>query len=457
MLKNKLKKHWLPDSLFARMSLILLCGLIAAQLLSFKLQWQERGQVLSAAYRESFFERIAETVRELETTQTTEREALLSSLKNPDFHVTLIKDSQVFAHSPRGKMAFSLSAKLGSPREMRSADSRGMGGGMGNGMGGGMGRMAPHAAPPIIDLRLNDGQWIRVSPQPESSSANLPQDLFLQLLLSLGIVLFVVILAVHQATKPIQQLAHAVDIFGRDIDAPPLPESGMREARHAAQAFNQMQTRIKRLLGERSRALAAVSHDLRTPLTRLRLRTELVDDAALRTQMTNDLELMAQMIEGTLAHLRGLEERETTRKIDINALLHSLVEDAALLGRHISLEGVAKAPYRGKLSGLRRALQNLIDNAAQYAQHAKLSIIDSPDSLKLSIEDDGPGIPESEFERVLTPFYRLESRTNERENSSKSTGLGLSIVQDVALLHGGKLTLANRPQGGLRVTLFLPR
>ena len=305
-----------------------------------------------------------------------------------------------------------------------------------------------------FDVRLQDGQWVRISAVQESDTPALSNSLIAQLLLTLIIVTTVVMIAVRQATKPLQQLAQAADTLGSDLDAPPLVEQGPAETRRAAQAFNRMQTRIKRLVDERARALAAVSHDLRTPLTRLRLRAELVDDDKLRDQMAADLDSMAAMIDATLDYLRGLQENEAARPIDMNALLQSLAEDTAVLGKSIKIEGTAQSPYTGRLSALRRALQNLIDNAIKYGHSASIRIEDNTDALRIVVEDEGPGIPPSELARVTEPFYRPDAS---RSRETGGVGLGLSIVKDIALMHGGELILANRLQSGLSATLVLLR
>ena len=337
---------------------------------------------------------------------------------------------------------------------------KGQGGpGMGGGRGGGMGRgggqgMAQGYALRALDVRLADGQWIRVSVSREPEAPALPTDYLIHLALSLVIITAVVMLAVRQATRPLRQLSQAADAFGHDLDAPPLEERGPSETRQAAQAFNRMQQRIRRLVDERSRALAAVSHDLRTPLTRLRLRAELIDDAGLRDQIAGDLDAMTAMIDSTLDYMRGLEDNEPVQPIDIDALLQSLVDDAAVLGRPIELEGKALAPFPGRLNALRRSLQNLIDNAIRYGHSARLRVQDNPDTLTISVEDDGPGIPEQELRRVTEPYYRIEGS---RSRDTGGVGLGLSIVADIARRHGGQLILANRESGGLCARLALPR
>jgi signal transduction histidine kinase len=455
-----------PASLFMRMALILLGGLLVAQLVSLRLQWGERATVVSQARGQNFADRLADAVRRLEAEEPASRSATAMALQSNELRVTLLNDEQVSAHVPRGQIQASLAARLGSEREIRSL---GGGGGGGGGMGSGMqpmgaGNLPAHAnrdnrdnpGNPLrsFDIRLRDGQWVRISAAPEVEAPALPSALLAQLLITLLSVTGVVMLAVHQATRPLQQLAEAADSLGRDLDAPPLAESGPVETRRAAQAFNRMQGRIKRLVDERARALAAVSHDLRTPLTRLRLRAELVDDASLREQMNGDLEAMAAMIDTTLDYLRGLQDNEALRPIDMNALLHSLVEDTALLGKSVRLEGVALQPYDGRLSALRRALQNLIDNALKYGHNAYLRIEDSEAVLCLVVEDDGPGIAPDELPRVTAPFYRPDAS---RSRETGGVGLGLSIVNDIARLHGGELRLANRPSGGLAATLALPR
>lgn len=436
----------LPSSLFARMALILLAGLLAAQLASLWLQWGERASVVAQARGQNFIDRMAEAVRLLEAADPSRRAATLTTLQHGELHVLLIEQDQVSQNAPRGAIESMLGARLGSGREVRPVGSA-----AGMGMGMGMQRGSPSRS---FDVRLLDGQWVRFVSAPEAATPALPNDLIARLLITLVIVMAVVMIAVRQATRPLQQLAQAADTFGQDIDAPALAEGGPTETRRAAQAFNRMQARIKRLVNERSRALAAVSHDLRTPLTRLRLRTELVDDEKLRDQMAADLDAMAAMIDATLDYLRGLQASEAVRPIDINALLSSMSEDALVLGRRISLQGQALAPYSGRLSALRRALQNLIDNAIKYGSSAHLRVEDDAHELRIMVEDEGPGIAPPELARVTQPFYRPDASRN---SATGGVGLGLSIVQDIALMHGGELVLTNRVQGGLCATLKLPR
>jgi signal transduction histidine kinase len=275
----------------------------------------------------------------------------------------------------------------------------------------------------------------------------------------LAAVIIVALVAVRWATKPLQQMASAATAFAHDLDAVPLEVSGPTEVRHAAEAFNFMQGRLRQLVVERGRALAAVSHDLRTPLTRMRLRAELVDDPALQDKLNADIDAMQGMVDSVLAYLRGLEDAEPIQPINMEALLSSIVDDEQALGRRVCLEDPASgrampAPYAGKLSVLKRAVTNLIDNAVAHGKNVAVRIEDSAAWLRVVVEDDGPGIPEADLARVTEPFVRLDAS---RSLDTGGVGLGLAIVRDAAAYHGGTLVLENRDSGGLRATLQLPR
>jgi signal transduction histidine kinase len=439
------KAPWrtLPLSLYVRLTLLLLAGLLVAQGVSLWLQWDERTVVVTQARRLNFADQIARTIRILEAARPDQRPTTLPALQDNELSAVLIGPSQVSPISPRGAIGRLVAQRLGSERQIR--------------------HVGPGAGPPsnalterTFDVRLEDGQWVRITigRATESDAPALPRRLILQLLLTLIIVTAVVMMAVRQATRPLQQLALAADTLGHDLDAPPLTEQGSSETRSAAQAFNRMQTRIQRLVRERARALAAVSHDLRTPLTRLRLRAELIEDTPLRDQMSSDLDAMAAMLDGTLDYLRALQTNEVRRAIDINALLESMTDDALVLGRSIQINGRTLAPFNGRLSALRRALQNLIDNAFKYGHGASIVVEDDAAALRITVRDNGPGIPAHELAHVTEPYHRGD---NARSQPGGGVGLGLSIVRDIALMHDGELLLANRATGGLDATLLLPR
>jgi signal transduction histidine kinase len=431
-------------SLYARVASILLAGLLVALGISVWLQTSEREQVLQRADAQSFSEQIANAVQLLEATPVTQRAAVLSALARAGLQADLLAPDAVHNGSPRGMLPTVLAQRLGSPREVRSR-----GAGLA-GAGHGAGFQARS-----MDVRLQDGQWVRLTEQsPAPAAPGLSTALLLQLAMLLLLVAGVSLLAVRQATQPIQQLSAAAEALGQNLDAAPLPDQGSPEMRQAARTFNQMQSRIKSLLLERERALAAVSHDLRTPLTRLRLRSELVDDESLREQLGADIEAMANLINTTLDYLRERQTQEPVRPVNINALLESLVDDARAQGRTITLEGFAEQSWPVRLIGLRRALQNLIDNAFKYAGDATLVVHESGDWLHLGVRDHGPGIAASELTQVVQPYYRVDKA---RTDTAMGVGLGLSIVNEVARAHGGQLALSTPPQGGLCAMLILPR
>jgi signal transduction histidine kinase len=239
------------------------------------------------------------------------------------------------------------------------------------------------------------------------------------------------------------------------VRAPPLPEHGPREVRDAARAFNGMQGRIQRLVADRTQTLAAVSHDLRTPITRLRLRADFVDDEEQRGKMLRDLAEMEAMISSTLAFLGEEAQTEEARVADIAAMLDTICDEMSDAGSDVRFETkIRPVPMRCRPLALKRAFTNLIDNAVKYGGKARVSLDVCPAELEIDIEDAGPGIPECEQEKVFSPFYRLESSRN-RETGG--TGLGLTFARSAIRSHGGEIVFANLSQGGFRVTVRLPR
>jgi signal transduction histidine kinase len=249
-------------------------------------------------------------------------------------------------------------------------------------------------------------------------------------------------------------LGEAAETLGRDITRQPLDETiGPRDVQYAAHAFNTMQTRIANYIKDRERFLAAVSHDLKTPITRMRLRAELLEDEAAREKFLHDLNDMETMTVATLDFIRGEQQREPTQPVDIMALLETLQEDRQAMGQQVTLSGTAK-PYPAQPMALRRTLENLIDNAIKYGEQANVTIEDTDQQLVIRIADQGLGIPEQQLTEVFEPFHRLEQSRN-RETGG--VGLGLTIARTIARAHGGDLTLRNHPDGGLEATLDLPR
>jgi signal transduction histidine kinase len=304
------------------------------------------------------------------------------------------------------------------------------------------------------EVQLQDGRWARFDLEQPAAQQALPLRLALTLAVLLLSVLVLSYVAVRWVVRPLRELTQAAEALGRDLDRAPLPEDGPLEVQQAARAFNTMQQRLAGFINDRTRVLAALSHDLKTPLTRMRLRAELMDDEELRSKFESDLGEMQTMVAQTLEFMRGLGGKEPRGPVDVDALAAVLQADQTALGRTLRIEGQARAPWIGSASLLKRCLGNLVDNAAAYGTEATLRIEDTPQQLVMQILDSGPGIPEAELERVFEPFYRLEASRN---RATGGTGLGLGIARNIARGFGGDVVLRNRPEGGVAAIVTLPR
>lgn len=260
------------------------------------------------------------------------------------------------------------------------------------------------------------------------------------------------VLLMHRIAGPLRALAGATRRIGLG-ERVPVPERGPDETREIGRSLNVMQERIHGLLAERTQALAAVSHDLRTPLARLRLRVDAMRDAAQGQAMAGDLADMEAMIDATLAYLRGEEDPEPRRMTNVASLLLSVADAAADAGQNVAYDGPARALALVRPVALRRAIENLVENAVRYGVRARLSLLQGADALMIQVDDDGPGIPPEDFARACEPFVRLEGSRN---RATGGTGLGLAIASRTIKAEGGSLTLAAGPGGGLRATLTVP-
>jgi signal transduction histidine kinase len=283
--------------------------------------------------------------------------------------------------------------------------------------------------------------------------APLPRALLFTLSLLAVLIAIAVYAVTRGITRPLSDLARAAESVGRDLRQPPLIERGSREVRNAARAFNTMQERMQRHVDSRTRVLAAMSHDLKTPLTRLRLRMATIDDPDLQARVDRDLDEMENMVHGALSLLRGLNDDEPAEAVDINELLTTLQGEFADMGAPFAVQGRVQLLYAGKPMALKRCLTNLISNATKFGGGVSVTVEDGA-AVVIRVCDQGPGIPAEHLERVFEPFYRVESS---RSRDTGGTGLGLCIARDIAQAHGGALTLANLPQRGLQATLTLPR
>ncbi len=302
-------------------------------------------------------------------------------------------------------------------------------------------------------VRLADGSYLNFSSTLAGSAMpwTMHSTLLSTTLMAAGVV-GVAAIMLRGLVRPLQRLAAAADAIGRGPTVE-VAETGPQEVRHVARAFNGMQARLDQLVQDRTQALAAVSHDLRTPITRLRLRAGFIDDPAMQTAMDADLDEMEAMVEATLAYLRGEETTEAREITDLSALLSTLVDDAADAGADAVFDGAGHLALPLHASSVKRAFANLLNNAITYGGGAQVSLAASADSVRVTVEDRGPGIPEADLRRVFEPFQRLDASRN---RATGGVGLGLAIARRAIENEGGLITLSNRAEGGLRAEVVLP-
>ncbi|WP_162937355.1 ATP-binding protein [Indioceanicola profundi] len=316
---------------------------------------------------------------------------------------------------------------------------------------------APPPEPKTIEVsrQLKDGTWLKFHAPVTATDALKEPGFLASLAGSAAVAILLSAWVLGFTTRPLRRFAAAANRLGVDMNAPSLEENGPREVRLAASAFNKMQRRLKAFVEDRTRMLAAVSHDLRTPLTRMRLRAEFIDDDSVREKMLDDLAEMESMIGSTLAFARDEANQEAIQPLDLNDLLAKLAEDCREAGQPVGLvPSGRRLPIFGRRTALKRAFGNLIENAVKYGGSAELSLSSRDETVVVVIDDHGPGIPDVEMENVFRPFYRVEGS---RSRDTGGTGLGLSVANDVVRAHGGEIRLENRPEGGLRVTVLIPQ
>jgi signal transduction histidine kinase len=434
----------------------------------------ERGELLSQASGMQSAQRIADIVKLLDSLSPVERRRIVEVLSTPPVTIRLdpkpltvserdpdrlaraalfkamldrfLEDGRVTEVAVSGSVPFKPGAMHG-PKgpEWRGAWMR---------PGAEMHSGAPAGFAFIAQVRLKDGALVTFDSRQAAQTASWPYRMLLSLMVLLAAVIAVSFIAVRWVTRPLKQLSDAAEALGKNIDRAPLDEDGPLEVARAARAFNTMQSRLVGYIRDRTRILAAMSHDLKTPITRLRLRAELLEEAQLKARFIRDLDEMESMVGATLDFLRGLENGEAVKPVDIMALLESLQADRLETGGDVRIEGKSAAPYPGRPQALKRCLGNLLDNAIHYGKSAIVIIDDGASRLEISIRDQGPGLPQAELEKVFEPFYRAE---HSRSRETGGTGLGLTIARSVAEAHGGSLVLSNRPEGGLEARLTLPR
>lgn len=313
-------------------------------------------------------------------------------------------------------------------------------------------RAAPRDTQLKIALKLRDGTWLALNTRIHVAPwAVLLSGAGSAFILGLGVIAAAA-LVLSNLSRPLRALAEAADKVGQGAHVS-VAESSAGDLKLVAKAFNDMQDRIADLLRSRTEALAAVGHDLRTPLARLRLQAGFVTDADARQALEADVDEMTAMLDSLLAYLGGQEDPEPRRRTDLAAIAMTVVDDAVDAERAATYAGLDHLPVLARPLSLKRAITNVVDNALHYGGDAALTLAREGDTAVLAVEDNGPGVPREELDQVLLPFHRLDSA---RARNTAGLGLGLTIVQQILQREGGALVLRNRPEGGLRVELRLP-
>jgi signal transduction histidine kinase len=455
--------------LFGRLLAVSVAAVLLAQALALLLIAEERERFVLQWRVGEWTRQIAETTSKLAPLSHTERVAALAELSLPERERALLPPSGHWPEAYPVKRFLRLPLLSDFEQTLREQLRTALGPGYGIEVGA-----TPAVAPPAITLptpfyaiheltayqratrrydvrvRFADGDAVTFRLTRLAVGTPLPRNLFLNLSLLVLLLVIVLYVAARSITRPLSDLARAADSVGRDLRPAQLEERGTRELRDAARVFNTMQDRLRRYLDSRTRVLAAMSHDLKTPLTRLRLQVEALDNPPMQARISRELDEMETMVREALALFRGLDDGEPATAVDIDRLLAQLRGEFTDM---VTLAGHAPQAYVGKPQALKRCLTNLIANAVKFGTRADILVEDGADLL-IRVRDQGPGIPAGELERVFEPFYRLDSSRN---RDSGGSGLGLSIARDIAQAHGGSLTLANLPAGGLEALLRLRR
>jgi signal transduction histidine kinase len=312
--------------------------------------------------------------------------------------------------------------------------------------------------PPVLvtQIRIGEGEWVYLAtlmPAPYYSldESWLPLQQLLFMIFSSAFLLLFIGLLIRWQSRPLKRLSRAARELSLEVHTPPVREEGAQEIREVTRAFNAMRERIARYLDERAQLFSAISHDLRTPITRLRLRAELVDDEVMQAKLVRDLDELDLLVKGALQCVKDTDIHENLEPVDLQTLLLQLVEPFTQeQPPRVRLTGEARSSLLGKPLALKRCIGNLLDNALKYGYRAHLQVEDDGHTFVLHVDDEGPGVPEQELEQVFQPHVRLATDRH-------GYGLGLGIARNLAHAHGGEVELRNRREGGLRVTLTLPR
>ena len=443
------------SSMTGRVFITLLVGTVTSAVLTQLLAENERQRVIEDFRDLHALDRSEQLITATETVPPSARMAYLIAANRPGIRLEEIKEDLPLLPKP-SEFTLQLAARMGRSYQLESIAARPAACDEPRVQPSMFGPTAGiwHGVCESINVRLRDGEQLRLQVLPPPSPAFAHKtDYRMIIALFLVCIAALAYLVARMTTRPLIQLAQAAKDLGNDINHPPLKLTGASEIRQASAAFNAMQARIRQYIFQRTQMLAAITHDLQTPLTRMRLRLEKVGDRDLQERLVVDLSAMQEMVREGLDLARSTDTTEHMQPVDLDSLLDSVCSDATDAGQQVVVEGSARMALMGRPMALRRCLVNLIDNAVKYGLRASVSVASVGGQAVIKIVDHGPGIALGEQARVFEPFYRIETS---RSRESGGTGLGLTIARNIAEQHGGSITLANHPNGGLEVTLVLP-
>jgi len=446
----------LPRTLAGQLIGLLLTGIIAAHLIALPFSGLGSGAVHPLGLRQ-ILERYAAAYRALQACSGCDQEALLAALGAHDARFSLSATPTLAVPEMDGEEAELAGSLL---RLLRAGDAVPVAIHMqeespdDSPLSRRTGAVA-RATSLTVEAPLADGRVLTAKLWPVVRTTWWRPLLF-SVPVSILPVLLVVFLFARRILRPVRALEQAAEHISRGEQVEALTVRGPKELREVTAAFNTMQERLSRFVADRTRMIAAISHDFRTPITSLRLRVEMVDDAKLRGAMTRTLDEMRAMVEETMHFARDDSVRETTSAVDLSEVIARVGSERAVLGHDVCWEVPESLPYRCRPVSLARAVGNLVDNAVRYGKRARLKLEvagEAGGELRIVVDDDGPGIPQDWLDKVFEPFARPD---RERNREAGGVGLGLSIARSCIEAHGGWVGLENRPEGGVRATIVLP-
>ncbi|HEU5019554.1 MAG TPA: ATP-binding protein [Pseudolabrys sp.] len=436
-----------PLSLANQLGLLLVGAVVIAQVTTFAVLTSDRSDVRRGAVRTHAVDRMVTLVDALDAAPAAPVNGILAAFDSPRHRFWISEKPAVedaVMDGDESRLADRLKRRLKRANtETRAAlverhESK---------------RLLRHSKRPQaiqLSVKLTDGRWLN---EEAPFRLGWGRRAFEILLASIFAILVVVILAVRWITRPMRAIVAATEKLGRGEAVEPLTATGPREVKALIDTFNVTQERLHRFVADRSRMAAALSHDLRTPITALRLRAELIEDDELRSAIVRTLSDMQRMIDATLALARDEATSEETRTVDLVALLDAIAEDCSAAGSEVTIDTPEQLPFRCRPVALRRALGNLIENAVRYGARARVTLVHGGDHVCILVDDDGPGLPADKLTDVFEPFVRLEQS---RSDETGGIGLGLAIARSTIQAHGGNVVLTNRSEGGLRAEVTLP-